>query len=127
MRAITVVFTIVTLLQIGLVEALAAPPPGHAPPAEALEACADATEGDTCGFVGPHGTLEGTCRLPPGAEALACVPKGPPPPPSAAFDACDGASEGASCSFSGPDGAVEGSCVAPPHGEGLVCAPTKHP
>ena len=48
------------------------------PPAEAIEACSDKSEGATCGFSGRRGeALEGTCFAPPGdGNELACKPEG---------------------------------------------------
>lgn len=48
------------------------------PPAEAIEACVERSEGDACRFETPRGELEGTCRTPPRDDdgALACVPEG---------------------------------------------------
>jgi hypothetical protein len=34
----------------------------HWPRPEAIAACKDKNEGDTCSFVGHHGQVEGTCR-----------------------------------------------------------------
>ena len=48
------------------------------PPAEALEACAAAVEGDACSFQGRRGeTREGTCEA-PAEKPLACRPARPP-------------------------------------------------
>ncbi|MEZ4368144.1 MAG: hypothetical protein R2939_17965 [Kofleriaceae bacterium] len=57
------------------------PPPPRTPPAQALAACDGADEGDPCDFEHDGRTLTGTCRVPPRAERLACVPTGHPPPP----------------------------------------------
>ena len=52
------------------------------PPKEAVDACADAAEGDACSFSGRNDdTVKGTCRLPPAKDAggdapLVCVPEG---------------------------------------------------
>lgn len=53
---------------------------GHrGPPAEALEACSAAIQGDTCSFEGRRGeALQGTCET-PGDKPLACRPEGGPP------------------------------------------------
>ncbi len=66
----------------------AQPPSGsrgerRGPPPEAVDACSGASEAQACTFESPHGTVEGTCRKPPQADELACVPNdhcgGPPP------------------------------------------------
>ena len=50
------------------------------PPPEALEVCANQTEGAACSFSGRRGDVEGTCIvLPQGEEQLACAPAGGPP------------------------------------------------
>lgn len=53
--------------------AIASPPPGGKPPPEAIEACADKTEGDSVTFETRRGdTLTGTCQTI--NETLAAVP-----------------------------------------------------
>ncbi|WP_439106132.1 hypothetical protein [Congregibacter sp.] len=50
------------------------------PPPEALEACANLSEGEVCGFTGRHGDMTGVCFAPPKEDAaLACAPEGGPP------------------------------------------------
>ncbi|MEO1173350.1 MAG: hypothetical protein AAFX94_15055 [Myxococcota bacterium] len=54
------------------------------PPPEALAACEGRSEGDACSFEGRRGgAVNGTCRIPPQSQQLACVPeggrRGPPP------------------------------------------------
>ena len=45
------------------------------PPQEALDACANLSEGDTCSFESQRGTMNGECRLSPqGQPPLACAP-----------------------------------------------------
>ena len=48
------------------------------PPPEALNACADAQEGDSCSFTGrQEKELTGTCIVPPrNREILVCLPEG---------------------------------------------------
>ncbi len=50
------------------------------PPPEAIEACADLSEGDACSFTGPRDDeLTGTCKsLPGGEEKRVCAPEGAP-------------------------------------------------
>lgn len=64
------------------------PPPPHAdsehrgglhgpPPPQAIEACVDLSEGDTCSFSTPERKVEGSCSVPPEFEkVLVCVPPG---------------------------------------------------
>lgn len=62
--------------------AMAQPPPGRGgPPPEAVDACANLTEGAACSFEGRRGELvEGQCGMPPhGEEVMACMPEGGPP------------------------------------------------
>jgi hypothetical protein len=52
----------------------------HGPPPEALAACSDHSEGDSCNFSGRRGNdVEGTCIVPRNEEGLACAPDGGPP------------------------------------------------
>lgn len=53
----------------------------HGPPTEALEACAELMEGDSCSFTGRRDDIvEGTCILiPKSDDTLACAPEGRPP------------------------------------------------
>ncbi len=47
----------------------------HQPPAEALSACKDKTDGSDCEFTSPRGDdISGTCHAPPGVNALGCMP-----------------------------------------------------
>ncbi len=46
------------------------------PPQEALDACANLTQGDACSFTLPNRTIDGTCITPPNSDALACAPQG---------------------------------------------------
>jgi hypothetical protein len=50
------------------------------PPPEAIEACADLSEGAACSFTGRRGDASGICFAPPRDDAeLACAPEGGPP------------------------------------------------
>ncbi len=50
------------------------------PPRVAVEACANAVQGDACTFEGRRGeSLQGTCWAPQD-KPLACRPEGAPPP-----------------------------------------------
>ena len=53
----------------------------HGPPPEAIEACADLSEGDACSFTGRRDDdVKGTCIvLPRGNEGLVCAPEDGPP------------------------------------------------
>lgn len=49
------------------------------PPPEALQACAEASQGQACSFAGRQGeAVTGTCEIPRGDE-LVCFPEGGPP------------------------------------------------
>ena len=50
------------------------------PPPQAIEACADQTEGEACSFSGGRGEeVTGTCIVPPQSEeSLVCAPEGGP-------------------------------------------------
>lgn len=45
----------------------------HQPPQQAIAACENKMQGDSCQFNGPSGTINGVCETPPGST-LACVP-----------------------------------------------------
>lgn len=50
------------------------------PPPEAVEACANQSEGATCQFTGRRGEVQRTCITPPnGEQTLACAPQDGPP------------------------------------------------
>ena len=50
------------------------------PPAEAFEACASKSEGQSCTVSSSRGEMSGTCKAPPKGEGeLACVPAGKRP------------------------------------------------
>lgn len=51
------------------------------PPPQAIEACADQTEGEACSFTGGRSEeVTGTCIVPRrGEESLVCAPEGGPP------------------------------------------------
>lgn len=77
--------TLILLISIPFTETYARPEGGRGgPPAEAIEACADKAENDSCSFSSPRGDMvEGSCISPPRGEgSLACAPGGghrPPP------------------------------------------------
>ena len=57
------------------------PQPGQnlrqGPPPQALDACADQTQGSACSFSLPNGNqINGSCVTPPNTTELACAPKG---------------------------------------------------
>ena len=112
------------------VQALAAndnggPPAPPQPPQEAIDACANLSEGATCTLSFHGRTVEGTCgKRPGGNETLACMP----PPPPEAVDACSKLSEGATCTVSHHGRDMEGKCRLSPSGKGpLACAPPHPP
>jgi hypothetical protein len=52
----------------------------YGPPPEALEACSNSSEGDSCSFSGRRGdNVDGTCIVPRSDDGLACAPEGGPP------------------------------------------------
>ncbi len=99
------------------------------PPAEALEACAAASNGEACAFTTRRGdSREGVCMV-GRDEALVCGPangerqrRGPP---AVALEACSAAIEGDACSFASREGTqLQGSCAA--HGDKpLACRPER--
>lgn len=70
-RVITVIFSLV------MHHASAQLPMRGGPPPEALAACADSDNGDSCRFDAPHGTVRGTCRQMREPQ-LVCVPGNAP-------------------------------------------------
>ncbi|MBM3178857.1 MAG: glycosyltransferase family 39 protein [Chloroflexi bacterium] len=51
--------------------------PRQGPPQEALDACANSTQGNTCSFTLPNGNaINGSCVTPPNSSQLACAPQG---------------------------------------------------
>jgi 4-amino-4-deoxy-L-arabinose transferase-like glycosyltransferase len=54
--------------------------PRQGPPQEALDACANLTQGAACSFTMQFGDVNGTCIIPPNSEQLACAPQGMNPP-----------------------------------------------
>jgi hypothetical protein len=99
----------------------------HKPPQEAIDACKDKADNDSCTFTGRNqDQLEGTCHKgPDGQGELACHPK----PPKEALDACQGKAERDACSFTGRNQEnVQGTCMKGPKGEGeLACRPEHMP
>jgi len=60
-------------------------PPARQPPQEALNACANQTEGSACSFTLPNGnSIDGACITPPNLNQLACAPQGLRTPPQGA-------------------------------------------
>ena len=55
------------------------PQQGQSPPQEAVDACADLSEGNSCSFNPQQSTVTGVCRVTP-TNQLACIPEGSPPP-----------------------------------------------
>jgi 4-amino-4-deoxy-L-arabinose transferase-like glycosyltransferase len=48
----------------------------NGPPPQALDACANQTQGSACSFAQPNGnTINGSCITPPNTESLACAPQ----------------------------------------------------
>jgi hypothetical protein len=96
-----------------------------APPQEAIDSCANQSEGATCTLSFHGRSIEGTCAQGPGGnEPLACMP----PPPPEAVEACVKLSEGATCTVSHHGRDMEGKCRLSPGGNGvLACAPPHPP
>jgi hypothetical protein len=91
------------------------------PPQEAVDACANLSDGATCTLSFHGQTIEGNCHQgPTGQDPLACVP----PPPPEAIEACASLKEGATCTVTHHGHTMPGTCRNPPSGEtGLACAP----
>ncbi len=51
-------------------------PQAGRPPQEALDACANLTQGANCSFSALFGAVNGVCVTPPGLNQLACAPQG---------------------------------------------------
>jgi hypothetical protein len=51
------------------------------PPQAAIDACANQTQGASCSFSTPNGTMNGTCGTPPNQSQMVCMPAGGPPSP----------------------------------------------
>lgn len=51
------------------------------PPPQAIEACADLSDGDACAFESPRGAVEGVCWRPEASVPLACRPHDAPERP----------------------------------------------
>jgi hypothetical protein len=49
------------------------------PPPEASQACQGKSQGSSCSFETPRGTMQGTCGSPPGMSLSLCMPQGGPP------------------------------------------------
>ncbi|MCP4699663.1 MAG: hypothetical protein GY862_22860 [Gammaproteobacteria bacterium] len=124
----------ITLILSGIIHGSAF---AQSPPQPAIDACSGSSEGSSCSFQTPDGTINGSCGI--AENQLACMPAGGTPPdggigggmppddgtgggtppddgtgdgtvPQPAIDACSGSSEGDSCSFQTPDGTISGSC-----------------
>ncbi|MCB1703637.1 MAG: hypothetical protein KDI17_02190 [Halioglobus sp.] len=81
-RGVTRSFIIVSYLTYQVANAQPSQQGGdrRGPPPEAIEACADQSEGAACSFSGRRGDVTGTCiTLPQEDEGLACAPEGGPP------------------------------------------------
>ena len=103
------------------------PPPNGRPPQQAIDACSNKAEGDTCSVTFGDRTMDGTCRKGPGGDGpLACAPKGPPPPPPEAFQACSSLAKGDACKVTFGGRTFDGTCVSGPGGtEPLACMPPR--
>jgi hypothetical protein len=111
---------------------------GHpfGPPEEALAACEQKAESDTCSFIRPRdgSAVDGTCHARrDDASQLACRPNDRPrrgdgewSPPEESLAACEGINTGTACSFEAPFGTVNGICSEGPGDSGqVVCRPER--
>ncbi|HVW24243.1 MAG TPA: hypothetical protein VHC69_02685 [Polyangiaceae bacterium] len=103
-----------------------APPPPHGPPKEAVDACVNRAEGDSCTVTFGERSVNGTCEKAPSGE-LACRPNGPPPPPPEAFEACAKASAGDACTVTFHEHTLNGTCERFPGESALACRPSSPP
>jgi hypothetical protein len=103
------------------------PGPARRPPQEAIDACANQTEGATCTVSFRGQSVQGKCvKGHDDQEPLACMP--PRRPPQEAIDACANQQEGATCTMSFHGKTVQGACGKGPHGnETLACIPPPPP
>ncbi len=113
------------------------------PPPEALDACSDKSEGTTCSFDAPHGTVTGSCRSIQ-AQSV-CAPDNPSAqhrggrglgdagrstrgrfagPPPEALSACEGKMDGDACKVQTPRGDHDGRCRS--QGGEPFCVPDNH-
>lgn len=126
--------TLLALLSAPLPVFAAPPGGGRPPPREAIQACAQQVQDDTCSFEGVDGTVAGVCMPGPRPDLpLACRPKkaeegstrrGPPPE---AVEACEDLEEAAVCTFDQRDRAITGTCVANKSDGALACRPDAPP
>lgn len=118
---------VVTALPFAIAQADRPRGPGHPPPKEAFDACANKQAGDACSVTFGDHTMTGTCsKGPDGQGALACKPDHPPGPPPEAVDACAKSAEGDACSVTLGDHTISGTCENGPDGNGpLACKPAR--
>lgn len=139
MKRLSKFAALTTLLAVPL-SVLASPPGrgGHrGPPPEAIEACAELAEQDTCTFTHRDQTLTGVCMPGPREDLpLACRPddasrearKPRRGPPQEAIEACASLEADAACSFVHRDRELTGTCVlGKEDDEPLVCRPDDAP
>ena len=101
-------------------------PPPHGPPKEAIDACTNRAEGDSCTVTFGERTMNGTCEKAP-SGALACRPNGPPPPPPEAFEACADSKAGDVCTVTFHEHTLSGTCETFPGESALACRPSGPP
>ena len=103
-------------------------PQHHSPPAEAVQACSGLQDGAPCSFTHHEHQVSGTCRIPPGGDAAACMPaKGHHGPPPEAIQACSGLQNGDTCTFTHAGREISGSCRTGPDGQNVACFPAHPP
>lgn len=82
MNAIAILLTVPLVLGAAATQANPGSERGgpHGPPPDAIEACAELSEGAACSFAGRHGdTLQGSCVVDErGSSGLACLPADAP-------------------------------------------------
>ncbi len=94
------------------------------PPQEAIDACANLSDGATCTVFFYGQTIHGKChRGPSGQTPLACMP----PPPPEAVEACASLSEGSACTVTHDGHTMQGTCRNSPSGEGPLACATQPP
>ncbi|MGC4121445.1 MAG: hypothetical protein QM765_44095 [Myxococcales bacterium] len=114
------------------------PPPddGHrGPPQQALDACKNLRDGDTCSFDHDGREVKGSCRTGPDGGAMGCAPadlprhgghRGAMQPPLEALAACASLKVGDSCSFAFDGRTMNGTCRGPAD-KPAACAPNDLP
>ena len=93
-------------------------------PQEAIDACRDKGQGDTCTVSFGGRDVPGKCRA-VGGDQIVCVPDQAPPPPPEALDACRDKGRGDACTLSFRGHEIQGTCFE--GAESLFCRPSGPP